>query len=204
MTVVTGAAVSINAAPVSGTLSVEVEQIDVTVAVKTAPDPRWEHVDQQGHYHAWTHDGQLPTLTAKDEHHDCTGEHFMGIGDTDGCEGYDVTVYMCTICGEKMEPATVSRPGKPEFIPGLTHWSVEVEVDQRLPDLGDRVSVRVDGRSETLFGVGVVADSSIGVEGGGMRSAWTRIIGVSPLGRRVAQREEIGTRPELEARDDPA
>jgi hypothetical protein len=148
------AAICIDDGPeVQGELFIEVEQVDVTPGTKTRPDMAWEFVDDRGHFHAFDADGNLPTLEARSEHRDCTmpGEH------DDDCEGYYVTVYTCSICGQIIEPqyvVTHPAPGS-EFMPGRMHWNVEVH--QEL-ERGQRVSVAMRAGDEMCFGVGIVGN----------------------------------------------
>jgi hypothetical protein len=161
-------------------LHVETEQIDVTAATETHPDPRWEVTDRAGHYHAWTTDGTLPTLTETSEHQECAGGHDA---DFDCCEGYEVTVHHCTICGERVEPATIASTGTRRLIPGRESWTVKVTMPN--PPVaplrtGDRVSVRTEDAGTVYFGVGIPTAETIGVDW------WTVTVdGCGPLGRRA-------------------
>lgn len=173
--------VSINGRPpVPGELTTEMERIDVTREISVKPDPAWEHVDGQGHYHAWTADGELPTLTARTEHRPCDGVHRFPMAEP--CEGYDVTLYACSVCDEDIEPGTVTRHRVPEWISGREDWTVVVRDFVRDDD---RVSVRVDTGEQVLFGFAIATDRMMDSEGG----AQTTLVGASALGRRKPQRE---------------
>lgn len=170
---------SINNGPeVPATLTIDTEMIDVTMSTKTEPDMRWEYVDPFDHFHAYDKDGKLPTLVTRTEYRDCNG-----CGDEE-CEGYDVTVYDCAICGAPVEPATITTaPVDREYRPGRTSWTVEVE--QHITE--ERVSVVLTAGGRTLFGI-AAASGNYRAEGGpaGMR-VWTKLYGVSPLGQRKAR-----------------
>lgn len=163
-------------------LTVETEQIEVTLSRKVEPNLTWTYTDVNGHFHAYDKDGKLPTLTARTEHRGCD------MGHDDDCEGYDVTVYECAICGEQVEPAVrVIEPGPREFIPGPTNWTVRALVDTS----ADRVSVRLTSGAPLdrveLFGIAAAIRRDI--EGGpaGVR-VWTTFAGAGPLGERKATR----------------
>ena len=165
---------------VPGELAIDVEQIDVTMSIKTEPDMAWEHIDRHGHFHAYAEDGTLPTLEARTRVVEPALEDpddDFDIDDYD--EDYDQTYYVCAICDEEIEPKViVTRPVGREFVPGLMSWTVEVGVPLRL---GDRVSVVVTSGGSTCFGVGMVDEISSGGSGPG-----AVIVGESPLGRRKA------------------
>lgn len=178
------ATASIDSGPnVPAELTIEVERIDVTTATKTRIDPAWEFVDVRGHFHAWAHDETLPTLDARSEHVDCDAGHS---DDEYDCEGYDVTVYSCLICGEIIEPETITTASTfRETAPGRMSWTVvvhhvvEYERDRRL-------SVVFHAGDTTYFGVAAVV--------GGRRTvpdsphsaprSTTTLFGAGPLGRR--------------------
>lgn len=164
-----------NETPTAGMLTIETEMVDVTLARKTSPDPNWTYVDSAGHYHALASDGTLPTLTATTEHRECGG----ACG-ADECEGYDVTVYECAICGAEVEPGRITTyPAGREFMPGRTSWTVQVprNVDRGL------LSVRVEVGDRTFFGVAERVSGR--AEGGpdGIR-VQTTLSGRWPLGER--------------------
>lgn len=175
---------SINGRPeVACELHIETERIDVTMATLVEPDPNWQHTDQQGHYHAWSADGELPTLTARSEHRYCDGIHHFPVDDL--CEGYDVTLYACSLCGEDIEPGTVTRHGVPKTIPGLQTWTVvayDVIVGR------DPVSLRVETGAGVVFGFAVPTDvvAELGAAG---PSGRTTLVGTSPLGRLLVRED---------------
>lgn len=66
------------------------------------PSTLWRHTDEHGHEHRWV-DGELPTLTATTRHVECDGS----CGGVCEGEGYDVTVWHCSACGDEVEPGRV-------------------------------------------------------------------------------------------------
>jgi hypothetical protein len=154
------------------------EQIDVSMEKEVAPDPGWEFMDSQGHYHAWSTDGELPTLDSRAEHRDCDGVHLFPVEGE--CEGYDVTRWSCSVCSEDVEPGTVTRQNVTRYIPGLESWTV-VAYDAVVGYGSDRVSLRVSTGTETLFGFAVPTDVTVDSAPGRSR---TTLVGTSALGRR--------------------
>jgi hypothetical protein len=146
------------------------------------PDPRWEHTDSNGHYHARSEDqaDPYPTLLSHVEQAACDGS--CG-GVCDG-EGYSVTRYFCRACQNEIEPG-VARGMHLISIPGLKSWTAEVAA--RVP-LDGPVSVRVDCGNEVLFGIA----QCISTEGGRFGpdeptlEFKSSLVGVGPLGRRKA------------------
>jgi hypothetical protein len=141
-----------------GTLDVQVEHVDVTSAFgHTTPDPRWEHWDTAGHFHAYDDDGQLPTLRRGKKR------------------------WRCVICREKVTPGTRTDYGQ-RSIPGRTSWSATV--GQQATELADGtlVSVRVRRGDRLGFGVGKVrnAGTIIHITGAGPLG-WRRF---APASRR--------------------
>ena len=168
---------SVNNGPAVGAeLTAEQEQIEITSGTATKPDMRWEYVDQSGHFHAYDQDGKLPTLHERIEQMPCPG----GCDDP-GCEGYTVTRYHCSICGEEIEPQRLPDL-EPKYMPGRMSWSVVVE--QEIPH-GETVSVRVTAGDRVAFGVAVSAGVDVGMVGGEV-FARTTLVDASPLGWRKA------------------
>ena len=167
-----------NGPDVPADLTITQDQIDVTSALATKPDPEWTYVDQRGHFHAYDEDGKLPTLRTRIERTPCPG----GCDDP-GCDGYTVTHHHCVICGEEVEPRRV-HDFEPKTVPGLTHWTLVV--DQGIPQ-GQQVSVRVRSGAPAdpieVFGVAMV----VGVEAMMVGDQWrtqSTLDGVGPLGKR--------------------
>ena len=171
-----------NGPEIDGVLNIDVEQIDVTVMTKTTPDLTWELVDDQGHFHAWDSEGNLPTLEARSEHVECGCS-----GDEDDCDGYDITIRFCAICEQVIEPAViVTHPLGREYAQGRKTWEVIAYADL---EQGQKVSVRVhsggsaDEQQAQAFGIGVaVKVDYIQADNGVRRLA--KIAGVGPLGYR--------------------
>ncbi len=95
-----------------------VEALDVTSALPTyRPDPAWRFVDDAGHLHAYSADGQTPTLRA---HPAC---------ERPGCEDCE-SVNRCWICEQVVMPGVaLSQPGGVrQSTPGARHWEIDVPV----------------------------------------------------------------------------
>jgi hypothetical protein len=152
----TGAAitVSINGAePLPCTFSVHHERIDVSSLTASKPDMSWTFVDSQGHFHAYDHEGKLPTITRREEFVPYT---FHGDEDQDEDEpdGYSEIHIECGICGEKVEPKRL--PDDPhKTIPGRTEYKVTVTGE--LPEGRCSVLVNTPGRLWFGFGWGYLA-----------------------------------------------
>lgn len=141
-----------------------------------APDPKWEQVDSNGHYHARNADeDDYPTLKIHVERVECDGS----CGGVCEGEGFTVTHYHCQVCDEEIEPGTIPGPHVLSM-PGLASWQVTVRSTRTLDGT---VSVRVvANESTTLFGVATAS----GWESDGFGLVTTTLVGVSPLGRRQA------------------
>ena len=123
--------------PVPCELEITREMIDVPSGLPTRkPDPSWELVDKKGHYHAFTTDGKLPTLSEETVMMPCPG----GCGDRT-CEGTPVTRYRCRICKKKIRPNWISEfDSLNKQIPGRMDWSVAVRnAPMPPPDEGQQV-----------------------------------------------------------------
>lgn len=162
----------------SADLTVEVEMIDVTPLAKIEPDMLWTYVDYRGHFHAFTHDGSLPTLLADKIAH----EH-----EEDGeIESWDETIMRCRICREVVEPRYREHmPIWREQAPGRKSWTVDVRWPSEilLPTPGELVSVRIKITPREYFGVGLVTNRVPGYGPDGMIADVT-IIGRGDLGHR--------------------
>lgn len=168
--------------PVRCELKVEQEWLDVSSGLPTRkPDMSWELVDKNGHYHAFTGDGKLPTLDEEKVRKPCPG----GCGDPD-CEGVTVTRYRCRICRKKIQPRWVSSyDNLNRKIPGLKTWSVEVANSTAVPPaLGELVSVKVGIGGRTYFGIGRPYGLVIEQAGIGNVTASYTVHGEGELGQR--------------------
>jgi hypothetical protein len=177
--------VYVNAAgPFPGSLTVETETIDITSGLTTyKPDPKWEHVDKAGHWHAFTSDGKHPTLEDYVKLLPCPG----GCGDP-GCEGTRETRYRCRICGKRIKPGFVvdSYPGETRSMPGRTSWSATVEQAADLPiptRSGELLTVRAVGDGFTYFGLATIGPSEVMSSSDGVWMSAT-FYGIGELGRR--------------------
>lgn len=105
-------------------LQITTHMVDVsTFSGVTEPDPAWTLVDAAGHFHAWDHQGNLPTLR---EHTVWTA---YDVPDEDtGATGYETTTMRCRICDVPVEPGTVTTHdvGK-QLTPGRTEWLIEFD-----------------------------------------------------------------------------
>lgn len=142
-------------------------------------DTAWTLVDRAGHFHAVDEDGDYPTLDERTEHRDCEGtwrhtaieEAYIG-----PCEGYDVTLYACSICGEDIKPGVVE--GEHEFtVPGLKSW--QAKVNGYLPPR-QKLSLRFESQRASFFGVAMVTSMSMGDMAG---PQVTELVGVGKLGQ---------------------
>lgn len=135
------------------------------------PDIRWEHVDSNDHFHAYSDEGgnSYPTLDVRTVHHDCDGS----CGGSCGGEGYTTEQLSCRICKEVIHPRMV--PGPHQFrVPGLTDWYLEIPV---VLGVTDEVSVKFsDGR----FGIAIVAEVNMAPDG----IVSTKLLGNGAFGHR--------------------
>ena len=141
--------------PLPGELEIEQDTITILSNTATKPDPTWEHADAAGHFHAFTADGELPTLNVETVEVPCNGS----CGDGDGCEGYTVDRYSCKLCGQEVEPCWIPdhharMVGKQ--IPGRKSATVVVESPDLLGNQGDEVTLRVRTGEDELIGVGEI------------------------------------------------
>jgi hypothetical protein len=131
--------VSINGAElVLGELLVEQETIDVFTRNGSKPDLSWTHVDKAGHFHAYGHEGNLPTLDRQVLPVPCDGS----CGGICGGEGSTRTVYRCLLCGKKVKPQRIDDSGV-KRIPGRKTWTLVVEAT--VPDERFSFTAVVDG-----------------------------------------------------------
>jgi hypothetical protein len=141
----------------------------------------WTVIDDQGHFHAYATDGELPTLTAISRHVDCDLSH----ADDDlyegrDCEGYDIVEYFCAICDQQIEPERVPDTGQ-KSIPGRMMWEVSIHPEQ---EIKGKVIVRVATGDKTLFGVAHAHTVSMEDDSSGQFRITTKLDGAGPLGER--------------------
>jgi hypothetical protein len=168
--------------PFRVTLEMGTDEIDVTTATGVRhPDLAWEFVDEAGHYHAWTKDGQMPTVDRNVERIPCRGFSCVLIHDDDEetCGGDEKVTIVCKLCGEVVEPKYTVDHSR-QFLPGRSYWNADVYGVHLHP--GDRVSVSFatahDGHVR-WFGIAQVGAISI------KDSTYvTTIHGAGPLGRK--------------------
>lgn len=169
--------------PYRGTLRVETDRIDVTMAGNSyKPDPEWTHVDKAGHFHAFAGDRSLPTLERYEKHLNCDGS----CGGVCEGEGWTETRYRCRACGKRVKPGyVVDVPGgTPRTIPGRTSWGVTVETVEPPPT--GTVSVRCGSAGlagRDWFGLAEGRVSQITSSSSGQTYTYD-LSGVTELGRR--------------------
>jgi hypothetical protein len=141
------ATASINGGPfMAAEFEMNQSWVDVSTLAARRFDPCWEFVDAVGHFHAFDHDGKLPTLTRVEE--------FVAYQepDEDGEEGYTITRLDCSLCGETVKPDYV--PDDPrKVIPGRVDFRLTVQAV--VPR--DRFSVVVRTSDRVWFGYGAGA-----------------------------------------------
>lgn len=164
-----------NGQPMRGRLNIEHQIIDVTSSTATKPAMSWTVIDDQGHFHAYDNQGELPTLTARSRHIECDG----ACGGVCGGEGYDIIEYFCAICDQQIEPERVPDTGQ-KSIPGRMSWEVQIQPEQ---EITGKVTVRIANGDKTLFGVADARTDawSSGPDGVALT---TRLTGIGPLGER--------------------
>ena len=170
--------------PFRCTLEQETDVIDVTTATGTqSPHLAWEFVDEAGHYHSWTKDGNLPTLAVTVNHFPCNHMH-TDLEELEECGGYDETKTVCLLCAEPVDPKYVVDHSK-QYIPGRSHW--ESNVYGVHLEMGMKVSLAFanahTGRV-LWFGVGEVVAQNITTETEAVAYV-TKVVGISPLGRKA-------------------
>lgn len=140
------ATVSINGAePVLCGFAIDVEQVDVSTFGHWKPDMAWEYLDPAGHFHAFDHDGELPTLERR--------EQLPERGDVPPDDDYwfsdEVVTYHCLVCGAEVEPRSkyVPTPYR-QFAPGRTSYALTMVG----PVPAGRFSVVVTVRDQVFFG----------------------------------------------------
>lgn len=162
--------------PFRANLEMGTDEVEVTTLTGVrSPDTAWEFVDETGHYHSWTKDGQLPTM---DRHEVETAPAWE---DEDG-EEYPATVeviYRCKLCHEEVEPKYTVDHSR-QFIPGRSYWSAEIMGVHLHP--GDKVSVSFSTAHTghvRWFGIAQVGNISIQDA-----TYVTKLHGAGPLGRK--------------------
>lgn len=180
MTTTQTMAVYINNGPAMiGTLSIDQEQIPVFSNLPE-PNPRWEHTDSNGHWHAHSDDAddRYPTLKRHIEHAECDGS----CGGVCQGEGYSTVRYTCRICDETIEPSTIPGPHH-HTLPGRRSWTADVH--GRI-QLGGRVTIRVETEDIVYFGLAECVSTEGGRFGPDADAVefTSYLVGVGPLGRR--------------------
>jgi hypothetical protein len=172
----------VNGIPVwSVDLETGYDEVEVTTLRATMPDPAWEFRDSQGHYHAFTGDGKLPTLELRLKEHIPCHDY-----DECGCPGTDVMANYCRICGDEVEPQRIPDLDR-KFIPGRSFWSARVS--GAMLRQGSEVTLMFYGagpdgvlpaRQRVMFGIARVTDLILEMD----QPARARLDGIGPLGER--------------------
>lgn len=86
----------------------------------TVVDPKWWYEDAAGHHHSGTEFTATTTPVYGDPYwcDDCQDEH------------RDLEGYMCSTCGDNIEPRMVRDPGR--WIPGHQHVTMTVTANQTI------------------------------------------------------------------------
>lgn len=110
-------------------LRIERDMIDVTTAAGvTSLDPRWEHVDAAGHWHAVAKraDGELwlPTL---EEHVEPNPEYDPNADPDWSTSPPNLRWRVCSVCGERVDPGTTTSHMQ-HYIAGEVRWRIEMTV----------------------------------------------------------------------------
>jgi hypothetical protein len=151
--------------PLPGSYRIE-EQVITLDTTATAPDPTWNTVDAQGHWHAWTDDGKLPTLRTAPRHVPCDGTDHPGT-DGDLCDGYDAAALHCRICGEQITPRRIPAP-HPTTVAVAHAWTVTLTAhpDAPAPKSPAAATIRIrTSTGELLFGVAVPGPADRSADG---------------------------------------
>lgn len=163
---------------------VEIEQdVDYVRSISaTKPDPRWEFIDDAGHFHAFAEDGELPTLNSERVEMPCDGS----CGGVCEGEGYTVLRWTCRICGQEVEPGYVpdyeaQTVGTPIFM--AKKATVKITSTEAVTESRNEVSVRVRVGDDELFGTGYVVGR--GGEGGSDGMRWHTTISAQFLEPRM-------------------
>jgi hypothetical protein len=173
-----------------GYIDVEQEILRIRSRDAVKPDQSWEFTDQAGHWHAFTDDGELPTIDRITLPMPCDGS----CGGVCQGEGYHAYQDKCHACGEQLQPRWVpdeEARGEGTPVEGRYSWGVQVEeyrpLSERLMltalDFGQQVSVRLDNPQATYFGLAMVDRRSVQSDGELMR-ARVDLVGASQLGKR--------------------
>jgi hypothetical protein len=137
---------SINGGPeVPADFTVDQHWVDVSCFTpRRVPDMAWTALDDAGHFHAFDHDGNLPTLVRR--------EQYIEFGEYDDGEpaGYSTVRVHCSVCDQEMHPAYLLIPAPPEKVPGRTEYWLTLPA---APPSG-RFSVTVSVPGRTWFGWG--------------------------------------------------
>lgn len=143
---------SINGAPeVPAEFEIEQAWIDASTFTARKPDMSWTFVDTAGHFHAFDHEGKLPTVVYREERIEFAGDPSELSEEWDDYIERDDTIthIECGLCGEEIKPQYV--PDNPhKVIPGLVDYRLTVQAD--VP--AGRFSVTLTTPDQVWFGFG--------------------------------------------------
>jgi hypothetical protein len=144
--------------PLPCELRVERQVIDVSSATARKPDMSWTFVDEAGHFHAFDHEGNLPTIVRREERVQPDFEDEGRDTDDDFYDDYNylVTHIECGLCGGKVEPRYVADDPR-KLIPGLIEYTLTVR--GAVPS--GRFSVLVTTPKRLFFGFGLSVSASV-------------------------------------------
>jgi hypothetical protein len=136
----------------------ECEPVMFWSATAVRPNTSWRYTDENGHQHRWKRNDddtwRVTKSTTRTEHVPCDGS----CGDPD-CDGWDLTVYECSKCGERLEPGwspdngMKSIPG-PRRITAVVHGPIT-----DLPQFNARASFAItEGGKASMRGTARVID----------------------------------------------
>jgi hypothetical protein len=165
--------------PFRANLEMGTDEVEVTTATGVhTPDLAWEFVDEAGHFHAWTKDGQLPTVDRHVERIPC-GHMHGDLEELEECGGSERVTIVCKLCGEDVEPKYNVDHSR-QFIPGRSYWSADIYGVHLHP--GDKVSVVfANGHTGRALWFGIAEVGPISIEDS---TYVTRLNGAGPLGRK--------------------
>lgn len=162
--------------PFRANLEAGQDVVDVTTMTgRHTPNLAWEFVDEAGHYHSWTKDGELPTLSRHEERIPYPNMS----EDIDEAEEEVRVTLVCKLCGETVEPK-YDVDHSPQFIPGRSYWNATVYGVHLHP--GDMVSMSFStARTGRVRYFGVAQVTAIEIK---EATYVTQLAGAGPLGRK--------------------
>lgn len=113
------------------------------------PDPKWQQTDTNGHYHAYSENGDIPTLRSKSETYWCAD-----------CQDHHTNyIHVCQLCGEEIQPKTIDSGPTSTWIAGPTTWTLHTKGPLNVPPEG--LSVHINRSDLELFGIVYLVSQTI-------------------------------------------